>query len=381
MADIADTILPQNPFDGQVFIDAYNVEWIFDGSIGCWMRTGKVNSIPVANSTTNGLLSKELKYLIDKIKEKGGGFGIVTKPNLRLRTLDNPDGVLFGEVEFISDTLDISCIDSQGNKIGDACTKVCFKETDEFPPGFDLNFSDLFLESFCVQVPGGPGPQGIQGEKGDTGADGTGDGPIGPQGDAGKDATEAHKFTGIKVEDTDAITDVAVSRLDIDQNNGKLFVTKAKINVPGPDEEIADQLIVSQIVRNIRFTGNCFEFELSAPPSGCSPDQEPFDTIDPTIAYYPAHFDASQSDRTYQLVRASLSSLINDIIKFYQAQLDEASDGYDKVVSEFLKTKDSEARKALDELGDRLAECEHITYLDYCVGVNEECPGATGVSA
>lgn len=379
MADITDSVLPQDPFDGQSWIDAYGVLWQYSSDIGCWMRFGKVDTIPVANSTTNGLLSKELKYLIDKVQEKGGGFGIITKPNLRLRTLDNPDGVLFGDVEFVSDTLDITCIDSNGNIIGDACTKVCFKETDEFPPGFDFNFSELFLETFCVQVPGGPGPQGIQGEKGETGPDGTGDGPVGLQGLAGIDATERHKFTGVKVEDTDVITDVAVTRLDIDQNGGKLFATKAKVNVPGADEEIADQLITTQIVRNIKFTGNCFEYELSVPPSGCSPGDS-FDTVDPTIAYYPAHFDITQNGRTYQLVRANMSTLINDIIKFYQAQLDAASDGYDKVVGDFLKAKDAEARKVLDELGDRLAECEHITYLDFCVGINEVCPGATGAT-
>lgn len=378
MADITDSILPQDPFDGQEFIDAYGILWVFDGKIGCWMRMGKINTIPVANSTTTGLLSKELKYLIDKLQAKGGGFGIVTKPNLRLRTVDNPDGILFGDVEFVSDTLDIQCIDSQGNIIGDACTKVCFKETDEFPPGFDFNFSELFLESFCVQVPGGPGPQGIQGEKGEKGHDGTGDGPVGLQGFAGKDATEKHTFTGVKVVDTDVITDVAVTRLDIDQNAGKLFATKARVNVPSADEVIADQLIATQIVRNIRFTGNCFEYELSAPPTGCTPDQEPFDTVDPTIAYYPAHFDINQQNRSYQLVRSTLSGLINDIIKFYQAQLDAASEGYDKVIREFILAKDAEARKALDTLGDRLAECEHITYLDYCVGINKDCPGGSG---
>lgn len=363
--------LPIGQFDGQLFIDAFRVEWRFDASVQCWRRKGRVGSIPVADSSTTGLLSSELKFLLDKVPPKGGGFALVTRPHLQFRSQDNPDGVLFGDMELTSETLDIKCVHGDGREIEANCLKVCFNETDELPPGFDINFSDKFLRTVCVEVPGGPGLPGEKGLKGLDGMDGTGDGPVGLKGLSGKDATVQEPLVGIRVIDTENITDTAVTRLELDQDGGKLYVTKGKIKVPDNEEAEAHRIITAQINRGIKFTGDCFDYRITMLP--CRPDDD-YDLPDPTIAVYPSHFDPQKlNDRSFQPVKRRLSDLVNDLVAYYQKKLDEAADKYDKQVEEYIKERDKEARLILDELGDRLAQCENITYLDYCIGLGETC--------
>lgn len=363
--------LPEALFDGQEFVDAFRVLWVYSSANNCWLAKGKVDAVPVANGTNVGLLPSKLKFLLDGIPDKGGGYAIITRPLLAKRSAKNPDGVLFGNIELISDTLNIQCVDSNGSTIGDACTKVAFKEYDALPPGFDINLSDKLLASLCVEVPGGPGPIGQPGEDGDPGPDGTGDGPVGLEGEPGADALVNSKFTGIHILDVDDIYDTAVVKLDIDAPVGKLFVTKARLALPSDDTTPADQLIVNQISRGIRF-GDCWDYSLVRLPCRAGDD---FDIVDPLIAYYPDSFDPTSVDgkNDFGFVRARLSDLINKQIDFYKGKLDDISAQYDKEIAAFIEEKDAEARKVLDALGDRLTECENITYLEYCIGIEGEC--------
>lgn len=364
-------VLPVGEFDGQRFIDAARVEWIFDASVQCWKRKGRIDATPVADGVVTGLLPADMKFLLDKVPPKGGGFAITTRPHHQFRSASNPDGVIFGDVNLTSRTLDIKCVHADGREIGEACFKICFQETDEQPPGFDINFSDDLLSTLCVEVPGGPGPRGRPGPKGEDGKDGTGDGPTGLKGEAGENATVGHRLTGVRIVDTDNVSDVAVTKMELDADSGKLFVTKGPIKVPDNEEATANRLIVSQINRGIRFLGNCFDYELTILP--CRPDDD-FDTLDPTIAYLPKHFDPQDINlNRYQPVKRRLSDLISDIIAFYQAKLDSIAQQYDTEIEQFIKEKDKEARLILDKLGDRLAECEMITYLDYCIGIGDTC--------
>jgi hypothetical protein len=175
----------------------------------------------------------------------------------------------------------------------------------------------------------------------------------------------------VRIVDTDNISDVAVTKLELDADGGKLFVTKGPIKVADNEEATAGRLIVAQINRGIRFLGNCFDYELTLLP--CRPDDD-FDTLDPAIAYLPKHFNPEELNlEKYQPVKRRLSDLVDDIIAFYQAKLDDIADQYNKEIEQFIKEKDKEARLILDKLGDRLAECEMITYLDYCIGINDTC--------
>jgi hypothetical protein len=375
-------ILPEGQFDGQVFIDYTRIKWVYDESIHCWKRDGKVDTIPNADSNTSGLLSKELKYLLDRIPEKGGGYGIITKPKLQFRSQDNPDGVLFGDIELISSSLDIKCVHGDGTEIGSECTKVCYSETDPFPPGFDINLSDLFLRTFCVEISGGPGPAGARGATGNKGKDGTGDGPKGLTGDNGSDYTAVRRLSGIKTVDLDNITDMAVVKMELDQESGKLYVTKGKVKVSDDEDVAARQLVTSQINRALSWTDDFWGYELKRLP--CGPDDD-FDVLDPPIAYYPVQFEPDNIDPelVYQPVKRRLSDLINDLIALYKKKFDEVADKYDSEIRTYIAENDKNARQVLDTLGDRLADCEFIQYLEYCIGIKDgKCiePSGSGSS-
>lgn len=375
-------ILPEGQFDGQVFIDYTRIKWVYDESIHCWKRDGKVDTIPNADSNTSGLLSKELKYLLDRIPEKGGGYGIITKPKLQFRSQDNPDGVLFGDIELISGSLDIKCVHGDGTEIGSECTKVCYSETDPFPPGFDINLSDLFLRTFCVEISGGPGPAGARGATGNKGKDGTGDGPKGLTGDNGSDYTAVRRLSGIKTVDLDNITDMAVVKMELDQESGKLYVTKGKVKVSDDEDVAARQLVTSQINRALSWTDDFWGYELKRLP--CGPDDD-FDVLDPPIAYYPVQFEPDNIDPelVYQPVKRRLSDLINDLIALYKKKFDEVAEKYDSEIKTYIAENDKNARQVLDTLGDRLADCEFIQYLEYCIGIKDgKCiePSGSGSS-
>lgn len=91
-------VFPIRPFDGQIFIDAQRVRWVFNTEEKCWVRDGMATEIPVASTTQTGLLSAQLKQLIDSIPPKGGHFGIVARPLLSVKPTKH-DNVLKDQVE------------------------------------------------------------------------------------------------------------------------------------------------------------------------------------------------------------------------------------------------------------------------------------------
>lgn len=357
--------LPLMPFDGQIFIDAFRVQWRFDGEVECWRREGQVPGIPVATAEQPGLLSAENKNLIDTVQAKGGGFGIVVDPKLAVRTGDNPDGLIFGDVEFLSNSLDIKCVHTDGREITEDCQKVPFApEVNELPPGFDINFKEELLKTLCAEIPGGPGPKGNKGPQGDAGAIGTGDGPVGETGEPGVDATEAATFSGIKIEEIDDIFDTAVVSLELDADEGKLHVVKANIRVPDDDTPV-DKVIVSPVSRSLEFTGNGFTFNILKPAADIT-------DANVTIANYPPGFEIDSDIDTVQPNATKLSAYINKITDFFTDRLDEISTKYDKDLEEFFKNTDEAARQKLDILGEELANCEFRLPLEYCIGINPQ---------
>lgn len=89
--------LPTQAFDGQIFIDFRRIKYVFDGSNQCWRRVGTVPDIPIATEFQSGLLSAQLKQLIDGIPDNGGHFGIIAKPLLSL-VPQNPNIIFKGQV-------------------------------------------------------------------------------------------------------------------------------------------------------------------------------------------------------------------------------------------------------------------------------------------
>lgn len=445
--------LPSQAFDGQIFVDAYRVEWKFDGSTQCWQRVGQRSDIPVASELQTGLLSAKLKQLIDGIPEGGGHFGIVAQPLLSLvpqnpniilkdkvqksiltdsgtsiignsirdraltpehlvgkllvfrtgilakkaflvftndqesifiegdasesspgdeyEVLDsaefNPSGVLLGDILLVSDTIDISCVDGEGIPLpGGNCNSIQCDNVNN-PPGLDFKLNDDFLDSLCVIVPGCKGPPGERGDTGDPGADGTGDGPQGEQGDPGTDAPAiGNTFTGIKIIDVDDIYDTAVVSMELDAASGKLNIVRAKVRTPDSSTP-ATQLLSTPINRAVKFKDNkSFDYTL------VRPSVDPVDDVDVDLLKYPRQYskpDGRTPEFTTTVSKVKLSELVNSVISYYEAKLNEINDDYNKQLKEYIETKDTAARNILANLAQQVAECEFELPIDFCLGI------------
>lgn len=442
---------PIRPFDGQLFIDAFRVRWIFNAEDKTWQHNGVETDIPLANETQPGLLSAQLKQLLDGIPLKGGHFGIVARPLLSVVPLahetlvkdtvelaikteagsfiravsaheaafeenafagkllrfatgvlkDNvfliagntdvdikligdggsaaPDdkfeiieptalnlnGIISGDIQLLSESIDITCVDQHDDPIvTDACP-ACNDNTEK-PPALDFKVSDLFKSQFCAQQPGCDGPRGDKGLKGKKGEDGTGDGPQGDTGDAGQNAPATNmQFDGIKIVDIDDIYDTAVVAIEVDAPNGRLNIVKAKIKTPD-DNTPASQVIASEVFRTLEFTGNGFEYTF------LRPTVDPIGTDDVKIGYYPQGFEtktdgATNKPDTTTVSITNLSDFVKEVSDYWEVKYKEISDAYDQQIKDFITSKDKDARDALASLCQELAECEWERPIEFCL--------------
>ncbi len=285
----------------------------------------------------------------------------------------NEHGVIQGDIELVSETLEISCVNGKGDPIvtPDGCpANKVFVDDPENPPGLDIKVSKKYLDQFCVTIPGCAGVVGDRGPQGKRGKDGTGDGPKGDRGEAGIDAPEVgHTFSGIKINDIDDVYDTAVVALEMDGNTGKLHVVKAKIKVPD-DSRPAERVIATAVSRDLRFTDTDFAYDLMMPGS------DPINVEDVEIMHYPQGFapptvDGQRSNR-YEPNVIKLSAFINALVVHYQDKLEAAGVKYDTDIKPFVEGKDSEARKILAELADDVAKCEWDMPIEFCLGISPE---------
>jgi len=452
-------VLPQQAFDGQIFIDAFRIKWVFDGDANCWRKVGTVPDIPLATELQTGLLSAKLKQLLDGIPEKGGHFGIITQPLLSLTSQNprvfkkdavrdigktdsgtqirgesvndrplnpeqyvgkilmfktgilskkvfliftnddadihlegdasaaskgdkyeiidmsnlNPSGVLLGDIMLVSDSIDINCVDGDGLPlVGDNCNLDFIKCDDiNSPPGLNFQINSDFLESFCVTIPGCKGPKGNRGDQGDDGAQGTGDGPQGEQGDPGVDAPAiANTFTGVKIIDVDDIFDTAIVAMELDADNGKLNVIRAKVRVPDNDTP-ATQLVTTPLVRSLVFTNeDTFDYNI------LQPSIDPIGEPDIDLVKYPAQFTGFDTETNVN--RIKLSDLVNSVLAYYDGKLSELNDEYNRQLKEYIEEKDAAARGILADLAMKVAECEFELPIDFCIGLTPNCSPIDG---
>lgn len=352
--------LPQFPFSGQILIDFYGVQWQYDPIIDGWKRLGDKEDIPLADGSQSGLLSPVLKNKIDGIPDRGGGCSIIVKTVKR--SLDNMDGILVGDINLTSHSLDITCVDSNGNQISGGCAPDVEAAGDARQPGFNFQIKQKTLDGLCIRVPGIPGPKGQQGDKGDPGQPGTGDGPQGVQGEPGKDETEPGTFTGVKILDDPGIYDNAVVGLDLDADNGVLNVIKSKVRVP-TDNTPANQVIAQQISRDVVFTGNRWDFQLGR-PSG-----DPLEELDPDMLHMPSGFEPD-GNTTTELSSKKLSTVLQYVINRYDEDLQKVEAQYDKELRDYILSKDEECRNILAALAQQLSECEWKLPIDFCLGIS-----------
>lgn len=362
--------MPENPFDGQELVDSYGVIWIYDSEFNCWRRSGSANTIPLASRATTGLLSAKDKAMLDSVAAKGGGFGIVAKPLRGPVSPNNPDGVVKGDIELVSDSIDIVPIDGNGQPIDvEKCKSIGIMPDNAPKPGFNLQVSERFVKSLCFEVPGNIGPRGKRGPKGKKGLPGTGDGPQGEQGNPGKDATVAHHFSGVKVIDSDDVYDTAVVSLDLDPDRGQLSVVKSKVRVPSNDTP-ADQVVATPIIRELQFTGNEFTYTI------IKPTDDPIGTDDVNLLHYPQGFVPGGDVKETDVNASTLSTFVNSIIDYYRNELVKLSDKYDEQIKAFFEEKDDAARQQLNILAEELANCEFQLPIETCMGISpEDCGG------
>lgn len=363
--------LPQNPFNGQIFIDAQRIKWRWDASLDLWCRVGAVSEVPKATSESSGLMSQEDKILLDSIPEVGGAFGFIASP-LILQGPNNPDGVMEGSLVLCSESLQMTCVDSEGVEIsGDCGIATC---SDEVLPGIEFKLSDKFLSTLCFEATGPTGPRGDKGLDGEAGQDGFKDSPQGEQGDSGISVSEPADFLGIKIEELDEIRDSVVVDVELNAQAGRLSYATAKMNVPENDEP-ADQLIVTPISRTLFYpllADNPVEYTTLDDWRVTVPPSDPLQDPDVFLFKVPS---TTQVGEEIDLQAVRLSDFIQSIVDFYKACLKEYDDAWLEEICDFINQKDAAAREILSTLAQQLAECEFQRPLQFCLGIEPgECP-------
>jgi len=367
-------IFPKFPFDGQIIIDAYGVQWQYDVETETWSRLGAPEDIPDASGTQTGLLSPVLKTKIDGIPAKGGGSAIIIKP--LKRSLDNTDGIIVGDVELVSNSLDITCTDANGDPMPSGAGCVVNIEVPEGiedlrQPGFNFQIKDKTYNSICVRVPGIAGPRGDKGAKGIRGEPGTGDGPQGDKGAAGKSQTVAGTFTGVKIVEASGIYDSAIVGLDLDAEQGILTAIKSKVRIP-TDDKPAEQVVAAAIVRGIQFTSG-WSFNVT------KPSEDALDTLDPNILHLPPGF-VPAAGKSAEVSVKKFSYIVGKIVDKYKADLEKIEAEYDTQLRDYILAIDAEARKILADLAQKLADCEWQLPIDFCLGIDpDECGATIGI--
>lgn len=365
---------PSKPFDGMRFTDSWRRQWVFNVEDKSWRFDGFSPDIPLADSSTIGLLSPQLKQLINSISDKAGGFGIVTKFSFGKTRTNGFEGVLSGDVKFVSNSLDITCVNTPLNP-----------ELNRHPV-IDLNFSDNFLDTMCIEVPAEKGPKGRKGIKGATGKTGTGDGPQGLPGSPGTDAVGISQVSEVEVVFDESFYASAVTDIFLDAPNAILSITKSDALVPDANTP-ASEVVTLPLIRDIEFTDeNTLSYEIVKVPG----TNDPVDTsLDPVVLAYGSDFSPTQNRRlkvaaagccceeadASEVITRRLSDYIDQTIDKIQDNINNINEAFDEEVKEFIFKKDEEARKALDVLVQKLSDEEFNEKFEYCMSLadNGKC--------
>jgi len=363
--------LPNFQFPGQIVVDNYGVVYKYDDKADCFVDTGSIEDIPESSFDDSGLMIPRHKSKLDLIPEKAGGFAIIIDPKLRPNSVENPDGLIYGDLTLTSESIDITCIDSDGGELSGECIE-CINNQD--PPGLNFQLSEKFLDHFCARLPVIPGPRGDKGEKGDQGYPGTGDGPKGETGDQGISYDTPGDFTGVKMLDVDGVYDQVVVGLDLDAENGILTVQKSNISA-GDDETPVGQVYSTPIIRDVVFDpefpecdegGDLWKYNIT----------KGNDDLDENVYLYrfPDQFVApGESEVTTMLLSEFIDAVIEDLKPEYEA----AKEKYDEQIKQFILEKDTESREKLCSLAKELADCEWELPIEYCLGITpSECGSA-----
>ena len=251
---------PVNPKDGDTVLDCSGfrrsstarvnyggVRWIFNSELKEWVQIGTTSDNTIASIDRCGIISAQDKALIDGTPTAPGGFGILIDNREKLKTHDNPHGVISGNISIVSDSITIvsrsGC--SNGQVIENDLEYVDFKVSDKFKSSFIFDHR---------------GPTGEKGDKGLDGLEGKPgfcpDGPKGYTGLTGDPSGPQCVISKIVYNDIDDITSEGYVDLKILKNDGlgcKMVLTKAPLNI----EQVANKVIAAPITRFIT-VADCF---------------------------------------------------------------------------------------------------------------------------
>lgn len=370
------TFLPISPTDGQRFVDAQLVQWIYNGEEGIWERRGTTDDLPLATVEESGLLSPQDKALIDTVPAVSGGFGIITDAKLLLQSPTNPEGVITGDIKLKSESLDITCVGPDKIKldcvIPDTVLECVGDTPQESLPGLLFNLSDKFLDTLFVDVRGPKGKTGFRGEKGDQGEPGFSEGPQGDQGIQGDSITELCTLDDIRYNDITGITDTAIVGLNLVDDNGhgcKLIVTKAKINVE--EGRPADKLIANGLSRSVIYepdadTDTCDltrldDWTLAQPPG----DETPLNL---QLLRLPKSANEILDNPIGFNGTMTLNDFVSQVVGEYKDRLTKVDEQWGKEVRNYINGLDDKARGILSGLANDVAMCEfNLPAVEYCI--------------
>lgn len=382
------SFLPSNPTDGQIFIDSEFVQWIYEANAKVWERRGVVESIPLASEDITGLLAPSDKSLIDRVPAVPGGFGIIVDTKLLLKSPDNPEGVIQGDIKLKSESLDIVCVSAVGTKItscGGVAQECSAGGVGTATPGLQFSLSDKFLDTLITDLPGPKGKTGEKGDKGDTGPDGFSLGPQGLKGEAGANIGELCTLTGVTYRDIEGFTDTPIVGLNLVDNDGhgcKLIVTKARINID-PNRP-ADKVAPTPLSRSVIYpedpdTAICDltrlnDWSLAQPSTDTTP-----------LNLQLLRLAKGSNDREDEPVgfngTMTLDAFVGDVVAEYQSRLTKLDKQWGKEAKSHIEDIDTKARTILSNLANDLSQCEFsLPAVEYCItftGCDQPTPPAS----
>ena len=376
---MSDSLLPQNPFDGQVYIDyARQTRWVYSKAYELWERQGIAEPPAPASETTVGTLDKLDKAFIDTIQTgTPGSFAIIVDPKSGLTGVDG-DNLISGNIKLVSDSLDIKCtvftpLGKQPEETIDVCEpgQASFVPDGPQPPSLIFSLSTNFLNSLAIDIPGprgDRGPKGLQGLPGKHGFD-----FLGPPGEIGKNGvngTTAYTLEGILYEDfpnelsDTSVVDLALETLDA--GGKKINYTKSSMDLVN---DAANRVAVSLLSRYIEYptpTSECNSIALNSWQL-----RQPLSDntkLDLNLLRLPTGSDDSNISPVQFDSSFSLTNLIEAVVDKYQASLDRIDKELGARAKAYIEDLDSQARQILADLASKLSSSEFsLPAQDYCL--------------
>lgn len=374
---MVETLLPQNPFDGQVYIDfARDTRWVYSKALELWERQGIAEPPAPANETTIGTLKNTDKAFIDTIQSNTpGSFSLIVDPKSGLTGVDG-DNIISGNIKLVSDSLDIKCtlftpVGQQPSPETCNPADVTLVPDGPQPPALNFSLSTNFLNSLVIDL---PGPKGDIGPKGLIGVPGKHGfnylGPPGEDGKTGVNGTTVYTMDDVLYEDfPDELTDAAVvdMALDaLDQGGKKLIITNSKLDLTGL---AANRLSASMLQRYIEYpptTEACNNVKLSdwilkQPVTDST-------RLNLNLLRLPTGSDKSDQSSVQFDATVTLNDLITEVVEKYQANLDKIDEALGERAKKYIESIDAQARTILADLASKLSSSEFsLPAQDFCL--------------